>query len=119
MVLCLLLAEAVYQGLVRPFRFAHQQSVRSALVMLLVFSTVCGLFLGDYENEASHTGLAVTAIVMAVIDITFGIYILYCAFCLCWESFQISVDRLRRQSVSLLVKALKWLVMTWQRVHVP
>lgn len=81
-------------------------------MILLVFSVVCGLCLGDYEDEASHTGLAVTACGMAIIDIAFGVYVMYCACCICSVNFHNLLDRFRRRSVALRVRTLRyWLLM--------
>lgn len=77
-------------------------------MIFLVFSVVCSLCLGHYEDEASHTGLAVTACRMAIIDIAFGVYVMYCACCICSVNFHNLLDRFRRRSVALLVRTLRY-----------
>ena len=73
---------------------------------------VCGRFLGDYGDAASHTGLAlaVTTCGMAILDIAFGIYVMYCACCysifvgeMCTERSQI-----QKEKRALLVSTLRY-----------
>ena len=77
MTLCLLCMEHVYQQVMQPLRTRKLQNVQMVIVLLLIFSVIAGLFLQDYEMEASQAGLDAIAVLVGIANCVLVAYLLY------------------------------------------
>ena len=102
-VLALLIAELLYEFLLRPQRFRHVQLMQATAVCFLVYSTLMVLLLADYDHQAATGGLTAVSLVVGLANVLlFAWFVLYI--------FRASRERLNK----LVASAGAWL---WRKAQ--
>lgn len=77
-VLTLLIAELLYESLLRPQRFRHVQLMQATAVCFLVYCTLTVLLLADYDHQAAKGGLTAVSLVVGLANVVlFAWFVLY------------------------------------------
>ena len=76
--LALLIAQLLYDFLLRPQRFRHVQLMQATAVCFLVYSTLTVLLLADYDHHAARGGLTAVGLVVGLANVVlFAWFVLY------------------------------------------
>ena len=68
-VLSLLIAELLFEFLLKPQRFRHVQLMQATAVCFLVYSTMTVLLLADYDHQAAKGGLTAVSLVVGLANV--------------------------------------------------